>query len=182
MCIIGALPYLRGALLFAVQILGGITAAALVACMFPGALNVQTALGGGTSIVQGLFIEMMLTAELVFTIFMLAAEKHKGTFIAPVGIGLALFIAELVGVYFTGGSLNPARSFGPCVVNRDFHGYHWSESSSVWSDIYSIHMLTFDSLLGRPNVSTHQLMDVCCRAVLTYPQGSDQSSRPASTS
>ena len=43
---------------------------------------------------------MFLTAELVFTIFMLAAEKHKGTFIAPIGIGLALFIAELSGVFF----------------------------------------------------------------------------------
>lgn len=41
------------------------------------------------------------------------------------GIGLALFIAELTGVFFTGGSLNPARSFGPCVVLREFHGYHW---------------------------------------------------------
>lgn len=28
---------------------------------------------------------------------MLAAEKHKGTFLAPVGIGLSLFIAELSG-------------------------------------------------------------------------------------
>ncbi len=46
---------------------------------------------------------MFLTAELVFTIFMLAAEKHKGTFLAPVGIGLALFVAELAGVFFTGG-------------------------------------------------------------------------------
>lgn len=53
-----------------------------------------------------LVIEMFLTAELVFTIFMLAAEKHKGTFLAPVGIGLALFIAELSGVYYTGGSWN----------------------------------------------------------------------------
>jgi len=42
---------------------------------------------------------MFLTAELVFTIFMLAAEKHKGTFIAPIGIGLSLFIAELTGNY-----------------------------------------------------------------------------------
>lgn len=74
---------------------------------------------------QGLFIEMFLTAQLVFTIFMLAAEKHKGTFIAPVGIGLSLFIAELTGVFFTGGSLNPARSFGPAVVNREFASYHW---------------------------------------------------------
>ena len=128
MCIIGALPYYRGILLFISQILGGITAAALVSCMFPGPLTVETTLGGGTSVVQGLFIEMILTAELVFCIFMLAAEKHKGTFIAPVGIGLSLFIAELVGVYFTGGSLNPARSFGPAVVKHSFHGNHWSKS------------------------------------------------------
>ena len=77
MCLIGALPWIRGMLLFFTQIIGGIVASALVSCMFPGALNVQTTLGGGTSITRGLFIEMMLAAQLVFTIFMLAAEKHK---------------------------------------------------------------------------------------------------------
>ena len=41
------------------------------------------------------------------------------------GIGLALFISELVGVYYTGGSLNPARSFGPCVVTGIFDKEHW---------------------------------------------------------
>ncbi|KAF1824326.1 aquaporin-like protein [Dissoconium aciculare CBS 342.82] len=125
MCIIGAVSWTRGALLFVVQILGGLVAAALVSCMFPGTTTVETTLGGGTSVVQGLFIEMILTGVLVFAIFMLAAEKHKGTYIAPVGIGLALFVAELVGVYFTGGSLNPARSFGPAVVNHSFPSYHW---------------------------------------------------------
>ena len=125
MCLIGALPWVRGGLLFITQILGGMAAAALVSCMFPGELNVRTTLGGGTTVVQGLFIEMFLTAQLVFTIFMLAAEKHKGTFIAPVGIGLSLFIAELTGVFFTGGSLNPARSFGPAVVDLKFASYHW---------------------------------------------------------
>jgi aquaporin related protein len=76
-------------------------------------------------LVQGVFIEALLTAELVFTIFMLAKEKHRATFIAPVGIGLALFIAEMVGVQFTGGSLNPARSFGPCVITGSFDTEHW---------------------------------------------------------
>lgn len=97
MCLIGALPWLRGTIVVIAQILGGIAAAGVVAALFPGPMNVLTQLGGGTSIVRGLFIEMFLTAELIFTIFMLAAEKHRGTFMAPIGIGLALFIAELSG-------------------------------------------------------------------------------------
>ncbi|KAF2773978.1 aquaporin-like protein [Teratosphaeria nubilosa] len=125
MALIGAVPWVRAGLVFIAQILGAMASAAVVSALFPSALNVSTTLGGDTSIARGLFIEMFLTAELVFTIFMLAAEKHKGTFLAPIGIGLALFIAELAGVYFTGGSLNPARSFGPCVVLHSFPGYHW---------------------------------------------------------
>ena len=81
---------------------------------------------------------MFLTAELVFTVLMLAAEKSKATFIAPgrcssqrksfhymglstsihsqteslmlsisiVGIGLALFVAELAGVLTSGAEHN----------------------------------------------------------------------------
>lgn len=61
----------------------------------------------------------------MLAILLLAAEKNKATFIAPIGIGLALFVAELLGVYYTGGSLNPARSFGPDVVLKTFSHYHW---------------------------------------------------------
>lgn len=52
---------------------------------------------------------MLLTAELIFTIFMLAAEKHRATFLAPIGIGLALFVAEMVGVLYTGGKYDADR-------------------------------------------------------------------------
>ena len=97
MALIGAVDWFRAGLVFLSQLLGAMTSAAVVSALFPGPLNVKTTLGGGTSIVRGLFIEMFLTFLLVFTIFMLAAEKHKGTFIAPVGIGCALFIAELAG-------------------------------------------------------------------------------------
>jgi aquaporin related protein len=75
----------------------------------------------------------------------LAAEKNRSTFIAPIGIGLSLFICEMMGgkcassscdrgpklmirflvaVAFTGGAVNPARAFGPAVVTGSFVSYH----------------------------------------------------------
>ncbi|KAH9891389.1 aquaporin-1 [Xylariomycetidae sp. FL2044] len=125
MMVVGGVDYVRGVLVIISQIAGGIAASAVVLGILPGDLNFSTTLSPETSVVQGLFIEMFLTTQLVFTIFMLAAEKHRATFIAPVGIGLSLFIAELMGVYYTGGSLNPARSFGPAVVMASFDSYHW---------------------------------------------------------
>jgi aquaporin rerated protein, other eukaryote len=82
---------------FIAQMLGAMASAGVVAALFPGPLAVTTSLSGGTTLARGLFIEMLLTAQLCFTIIMLAAEKHKSTFLAPIGIGLSLFIAELGG-------------------------------------------------------------------------------------
>ena len=84
---VGAVNPKRAIVLVLSQIVGSITASALVLAIFPTALNVRTTLSDGTSLVQGLFIEMFLTAQIVFAIFMLAAEKHRATYIAPVGIG-----------------------------------------------------------------------------------------------
>lgn len=71
---------------FVAEILGALCAAAVVSAVFPGDLLVQTSLSPETSVARGLFIEMFLTAELIFAIFMLAAEKHRATFIAPIGM------------------------------------------------------------------------------------------------
>lgn len=56
---------------------------------------------------------------LILTILMLDAGPSKAMY-----VGLSLFVAELCSVYYTGGSLNPARSFGPAVV-VGFEGEHW---------------------------------------------------------
>ena len=113
MVLIGAISIVRGVLLFIIQTVAGVVAAYIVKAIFQGELAVSTELGGGTTVAQGVIIELILTAQLVFTIFMLAAEKHQGNFIAPVGIGLSLFIAELVGP-----SLLP-----PSHSSRSFHPY-----------------------------------------------------------
>ncbi len=97
MALIGAITWFRCALLCVAQTIATIAASYIVYALFNGGLNVAVGLGGGTSTAQGVLIEMLLTAQLAFTIFMLAAEQHAATHLAPVGIGLSLFIAELIG-------------------------------------------------------------------------------------
>jgi glycerol uptake facilitator-like aquaporin len=71
------------------------------------------------SVVRGLFLEAFVTSMLILMILMLEGGTGK-----PMYVGLTLFIAELCSVFYTGGSLNPARSFGPSVV-VGFERYHW---------------------------------------------------------
>ena len=123
--IIKSMPLFRGGVLIVTQIVGSIAGAGIASALFPGPLTVRTTLCGGTSITQGLFIEMFLTALLILTVLFLAIEKQRANFVAPISFGLALFVAMLAGTCFTGASLNPARGFGPCVILRSFEGYHW---------------------------------------------------------
>ncbi|PQE26058.1 putative Ribosome biogenesis ytm1 protein [Rutstroemia sp. NJR-2017a BBW] len=125
LALLRAVPPVRAVLLVITQLMGSCLAAFLVDEIFPPSLDVATTLGEGTTLTQGFFIEAITTATLVFTIIMLAVEKHRATFVAPLGIGMALFIGHLVAISFTGASLNPARSFGPAVVSRKFASEHW---------------------------------------------------------
>ncbi|GAA5975952.1 hypothetical protein JCM10908_005337 [Rhodotorula pacifica] len=123
MLLVGALSPVRAVILAVVQFLGAITGAAILDALTPGTLNVRTQLTAGMSIARGLFLEAAMTALLMLSILLLAAEKSRGTFMAPLPIGLSLFVAELASVYYTGGSLNPARTLGPDVVLHTFDGY-----------------------------------------------------------
>lgn len=76
--------------------------------------NINTLLASGVSTAQGLFLEMFFTSMFVFVILMLAVEKSKDTFMAPIGIGLALFVAELSGKIMLPPNLFPCSHFGYC--------------------------------------------------------------------
>lgn len=97
MALLGALTFASAIYLCIVQTAGVIIAAYMVNAIFPGDLNIGTALHPEASIAQGVIIEMLLTTQLVLTIFILASEKHEVTILAPVGIGLSAFIGELFG-------------------------------------------------------------------------------------
>lgn len=120
----GAITPVRLAVVFPAQLIASIASSWLLEALLPGDLTVGSGLPDSVSAVRGMFIEMMLTLQLVMTILMLAVEKHKASYIAPIGIGLALFLAHLSGVYFSSASLNPVRSFGPATI-QGFPTYHW---------------------------------------------------------
>jgi aquaporin rerated protein, other eukaryote len=97
--LVGAVPAIRCLVIVTAQILGGIAAAGVSSALLPGPFPVNVRLGGGTSVVRGLFIEMFTTTMLVMTVIMLAAIKSKSTWLAPIGIGIALFIGHLLSQY-----------------------------------------------------------------------------------
>jgi aquaporin related protein len=117
--LIGAIKWQRAIHTVIAQLIAGICAAFVISALLPGPLPTATKLEPSMSVSRGLFLELFLTAQLLLSILMLPSSPLK-----PALIGLTLFVAEVCGVYYTGGSLNPARSFGPAVVVGFTH-YHW---------------------------------------------------------
>ncbi|KAH3675747.1 hypothetical protein WICMUC_002539 [Wickerhamomyces mucosus] len=120
-----AVPPIRGALMIVSQLVAGMAAAGAASAMTPGPIAFANALGGDASRSRGVFLEAFGTAILCTTVLFLAVEKHRATYLAPLWIGLALFVGHLICVYYTGAGLNPARSLGPCVAAASFPNYHW---------------------------------------------------------
>ncbi|KAJ7650862.1 aquaporin-like protein [Roridomyces roridus] len=122
--LLGILPPVRGVLYCIAQFAGSIASSAIL-LELTGQLSVTTSLRPGTTVTQGVFIEIFITFALVIAVLMLAAEKHSATAFAPVGIGLTLFSCHLWAVFYTGASMNTARSFGPEVLTGFSTAHHW---------------------------------------------------------
>ncbi|CCO26705.1 Aquaporin-1 [Rhizoctonia solani AG-1 IB] len=112
--LIGAIGPVRWVLYCLAQLIGGIVASALLLALLPGELVVTPSPAQGVNAAQAL----------VLAVLMLAAEKHRSTPFAPIGIGLTLFACHLWGVVYTGAAMNTARAFGPAVVSG-FDKDHW---------------------------------------------------------
>ena len=89
-----------------------------------------TALGAGVNGLQGIVAEALGTFLLVFTIMAVAVDKRAPSGWAGFLIGLAVATEIMLIGPFTGGSVNPARSFGPYLVNQVFGG------STPWAEFY----------------------------------------------
>jgi len=112
------------------QVIGAIAAAALLALAFTkdigtiahfGAPSVTKDLAAGKNgILGGALFEGIGVFILVTTIVATAVAPGGDRRFAPLAIGLALGLANLIAAPFTGGALNPARAFGPALVSGEF--------------------------------------------------------------
>ncbi|KAM6154257.1 aquaporin-6 [Erethizon dorsatum] len=110
----------------AAQLAGATVGAALLYGVTPG--DVRGTLGinvvqNSTSAGQAVAVELVLTLQLVLCVFASTDSRHTlGSPAAMIGTSVAL--GHLIGIYFTGCSMNPARSFGPAVIIGKFT-VHW---------------------------------------------------------
>jgi aquaporin NIP len=103
------------------QLAGAITAAALLAAIWP---SQPAALGATVPSVgtgSAFAYEAILTAFLMFTIMAVATDTRAVGAGAAIAIGGVVGLDALFGGPITGASMNPARSIGPALVSGELH-------------------------------------------------------------
>jgi MIP family channel proteins len=108
------------------QFVGALLGAALLTLLVPDVLTDPVglgvpALGAGIGGASGVVLEAILTFFLVWVIFATAADS-RGTFtsIAGLAIGLTITLDILMAGPLTGAAMNPARAFGPELVQGEW--------------------------------------------------------------
>nr|QMS54634.1 aquaporin TIP2;1 [Monochasma savatieri] len=122
----GQITILTGLFYWIAQLLGAVVASFLLKVVTGGLAIPTHGVGAGIGAVEGVVMEIIITFALVYTVYATAADPKKGSLgtIAPIAIGFIVGANILAAGPFSGGSMNPARSFGPAVASGDFAG-HW---------------------------------------------------------
>lgn len=99
------------------QIIGGILAGALLAYIYgaESGLGANGIAGCGGDVCLAIVVEAVLTALFVLVVLGTTDGKVGAGNFAGLAIGLSLILIHLVGIHFTGTSVNPARSLGPAL-------------------------------------------------------------------
>ncbi|MGI8925651.1 MAG: aquaporin [Tepidiformaceae bacterium] len=110
------------------QLAGAALGSLALKLAIPDGIEDQTHLGAhglGLGIAGGeaLLLEALMTAFLVVVVFNVAVSKKGWGLNAPIAIGLAVMLIHFVGIPFTGASVNPARSFGPALVENQWDDF-----------------------------------------------------------
>ena len=129
----GNIKLTRAAVYIVAQLLGAIAGAGILTLIFPalgdlGRNNIGVnlgvpALGPDVTPFGGVLLEAVMTFFLVLVIFGTAVDPRGPKAIAPLLIGLTIAMDIIFGGRITGAAMNPARAFGPEVVQQDFTNF-----------------------------------------------------------
>ena len=116
----GKIDVVKAAAYIVVQLVGGIVAAFVLRLVLvdPSNFGVTKGVLTDSNIGSAAIIEAILTFFLVSTIYQTAVHGRAGN-VAPIAIGFTLAACILAGGYYTGASLNPARTLGPALAAGD---------------------------------------------------------------
>jgi aquaporin TIP len=117
----GHITLLTGLFYWVAQVLGSVVACLLLRFVSNGMSIPAHGVSSGMSAIEGIVMEIIITFALVYTVYATAADPKKGQIgiIAPIAIGFIVGANILAAGPFSGGSMNPARSFGPAIVSGD---------------------------------------------------------------
>jgi MIP family channel proteins len=110
---------------FLAQLLGSVAGALVLVAMYPkgkdltGGLG-SNAVGPGWTKLNAFIGEVLMTFLLMYVVLETAVNpaSQANRTLAPIAIGLAVFLAHSVLIPIDGCSINPTRSFGPAVVSK----------------------------------------------------------------
>ncbi|XP_069509766.1 aquaporin-5-like [Ambystoma mexicanum] len=115
---------LRAVFYIIAQMVGAIAGAAILYGVAPPTIRGNLAVNSvniNATVGQAVAVEIILTFQLVLCIFATTDSRRTDNVGSPsLSIGLSVTLGHLVGIYFTGCSMNPARSFGPAVITANF--------------------------------------------------------------
>ncbi len=97
------------------QFAGAVAGAAGLLALFGKESNLGSNALYNNDIVASLIIEVVLTFVFVIAILGVTSKAENGS-VAGIVIGLSLTLVHILGIHFTGTSVNPARSFGPALL------------------------------------------------------------------
>lgn len=96
------------------QFLGGIAGGALLTVFFSKSQGLGSNGLFEDNYIKSILIEIILTCVFIFAILGVTS-KVKNDNVSGIVIGLTLTLVHILGIGFTGTSVNPARSFGPAL-------------------------------------------------------------------
>lgn len=145
----GKISVLRAVIYVLSQLFGSVVGSSLLRSMLSPAAVKQSGMGthavnSSITVAQGFWAETIFTFIFIFVVFSTAISPFAGKFaplrggengkqygpgkLTPFAVGMTILMLHTVGIKFTGASMNPARTFGPALVNQKWanHWVYWA--------------------------------------------------------